>query len=65
MAKVVLVDNLNRETIADVLLEGNLTDDEAERKADEYNKSHGPNPSYWARKVDDEYRLWGGMAEFV
>lgn len=40
MPKLILVDNLNREIIADVLVEENLSEESAAEKADEYNSSH-------------------------
>lgn len=65
MAKVVLVDNFDRETVADILLKDDITDSEASQLADEYNASHGSNWSYFARAVNDDYRLWRGMEELM
>ena len=64
MAKVVLVDNLDREIIEDKILKENVTDQEAEKLADAYNRKH-PGDSWFARAVDDNYKLWRGMAELV
>ena len=64
MAKLILVDNYNRETVADRLLEENITEDEAKAKAAEYNKKY-PHDDWFAKVVADDYKLWGGMAELV
>lgn len=64
MAKVVLIDNLNREIIEDKILKENVTDQEAEKLADAYNRKH-PGDSWFARAVADNYKLWRGMAELV
>lgn len=66
MAKLILVDNLNRETIADVLIEENLSDKEATQKADDYNSEHSNrNWDWFAKAVNDDYKLWGGIEEFI
>jgi len=64
MAKVVLVDNLNREIIEDKILKENVTEQEAHKLADAYNQKH-PHDSWFARVVDDNYKLWRGMAELI
>lgn len=64
MAKVVLVDNFNTETIADKVLKENVTEQEARKLADDYNQKH-PGDSWFARAVDDNYKLWRGMAELI
>lgn len=63
MAKTILVDNLNRETEADILLKEDVSEEEAEKLANDYNAAHGPNAAYFAKAVPDEYRLWRGMAD--
>ena len=65
MAKAILVDNLDRETEADILLKDDISDEEAEQLAKDYNAAHGPNASYFARAVPDDYKLWRGMADLV
>lgn len=66
MAKLILVDNFNRENVADVLVEENLTDADAKRKADEYNDKYKNTEWCWyAKSVSDDYKLWGGTAEFI
>lgn len=66
MAKLILVDNFDRETIADVLVEENLSEKEANKKADDYNSEHrNRNWDWFAKAVDDGYRLWGGIEELI
>ena len=66
MAKLILVDNYNRETIADVLVEENLTEEIASEKANAYNDKNKNSDCCWfAKVVPDDYKLWGGMAEFI
>lgn len=63
MAKVILCDNLDRETVPDELLEDNLTDEDAVRKAEDYNDEHDEFSDYYARAVPDSYTLWSGIKE--
>lgn len=65
MAKVVLVDNLNREHIEDKLLEDGLTNEQADSVANSYNEEHNAHNGWWARAVSDEYKLWRGIAELI
>lgn len=66
MAKLILVDNLNREIVADVLVEDNLSEADAVQKANEYNAEHANgNWGWFAKAVDDDYKLWGGILELV
>lgn len=65
MAKVVLVDNFDREYIEDILLEENLTDEDAEAKAKEYNDKHPSGWNWFARAVDNDYHLWRGIEELI
>lgn len=64
MAKLILVDNYNREIIADKLIEEGLSNEEAKRKADEYNTKH-KHGEWFAKAVVDEYKLWEGIQEFI
>lgn len=64
MAKVILVDDLNREYIEDKILKENVTDQEAGKLADDYNQKH-PHGSWFAKAVNDSYKLWRGMVELV
>lgn len=66
MAKLILVDNFNREHIADVLVEDNLDEKEANERANKYNDEHrNMNWNWFARGVSDDYKLWGGMEELI
>lgn len=66
MAKLILVDNFNREHIADVLVEDNLDEKEATEKANIYNdKYRNTNWNWFAKSVSDDYKLWRGFEEFV
>lgn len=66
MAKLILVDNFNREHIADVLVEDNLDEEEANVKANKYNDEHSNmNWDWFAKAVSDDYKLWLGMMELV
>ena len=66
MAKLILVDNFNREHIADVLVEDNLDEKEANERANKYNDEHRNMDWNWfAKAVSDDYKLWRGMEEFV
>lgn len=64
MAKLILVDNYDREIIADKLVEENLTDDVADTKAKEYNENN-KHSDWFAKAVPDSYKLWRGLAELV
>ena len=66
MAKLILVDNFNREHIADVLVEDNLDEKEANERANKYNDEHRNMSWNWfAKTVSDDYKLWRGMEELV
>lgn len=64
MAKLILVDNYNRETVADILLEENVTEEYAEMRARIYNNTHKCG-DWCARVVENDYKLWGGIAELI
>ena len=66
MAKLILTDNYNRETVADVLVEDHLSNDYAQLRADAYNdKYKHANWDWFAKAVPDDYKLWRGMQELV
>ena len=66
MAKLILVDNFNREHIADVLVEDNLDEKDANERADKYNDEHrNMNWNWFAKAVSDDYKLWRGMEELI
>lgn len=66
MAKLILVDNFNREHIADVLVEDNLDEKEANERANKYNDEHrNSNWNWFAKAVSDDYKLWRGMEDLI
>lgn len=66
MAKLILMDNFNRENIVDVLVEENLSEEEAKIKADACNSEHkNMNYNWFAKAVSDDYKLWGGLEELI
>lgn len=65
MAKVVLVDNFNRDEVEDRLYEENLNQKDAVRIAAEYNSKHAPGWDWYANAVPDDYVLSRGIADFV
>lgn len=57
--KVVLVDNFDRDYIADRLLADNLTQEDARALADDFNKKHASyNCPDFAVVKDDNYKLY-------
>lgn len=62
--KVIWCDGYARETVADRLIVDGLTQFEAETYC-KYLRDHAPDESNWYRVEPDNYRLWGGMSEFV
>lgn len=64
MAKLILVDNYNRETVADILIEENINEEYAKIKAKEYNDTHQCG-DWFARAVSNNYKLWGGISELI
>ena len=64
MAKLILIDNYNRDNIADRLVEENISMIDAEKKANEYN-DRNPHNDWFAKAVPDDYKLWGGISELV
>ena len=65
MAKVILIDNFNREYVEDKLLKDNLSEIEAKKIANDYNKQHSSNWYWFAKAVDDNYRLSHGIKDFI
>jgi len=54
--KVIGRDNYNRDNIDDILVKDNLTEDEANKLAEEMDRSGNPDRSYIA--VADDYELY-------
>jgi hypothetical protein len=64
--KIISCDNFARETLAERVVVEGLDQRQAEAKLAELLASrHGPDDSTWYRIVPDDYRLWGGMEEYV
>lgn len=63
--KVILVDNFDRECIADRLLKDNLTESEAKKIANDYNQSHSTQWDWFAEAVPDDYHLSRGMLDMI
>lgn len=62
--KVVGIDNYARDAVADILIAENLSQEEAEAKAEEYNK-RGTMAQYYAVVKPDDYVIWNGMGEYI
>ncbi len=65
MAKVILIDNMGRDEIADKLLQDQITYAKAAVLANEYNREHGSNALYYAKAVDNDYCLSHGIEDLV
>lgn len=65
--KIICVDNFARETVADTLVAEGITSKEyAECMLNALIAKYSYDSSpYWYRIVEDDYRLWKGMEEFV
>lgn len=64
--KVILVDNYNRETVADKLLKDNLSATDAAKTANDYNKKFaGMNWDWFAKAVPDDYHLSRGIEDLI
>ncbi|MCR4362054.1 hypothetical protein NUG13_12015 [Bacillus subtilis] len=63
--KIILVDNFNREEVADNLIAENVNEFWGKRIVDALNdKEHEDSDNYF-RLVKDDYVLWRGMDELV
>lgn len=58
MAKVILTDNYDRETVSDKLIKDNLTQEEAETLATEMNAGVWEDGPDYYKAVEDSYELW-------
>lgn len=72
--KVVLVDNFDREIVADKMLTTDVKGNsipasiglkDACRIVEEYNNSYPDDWDWYAKVVPVDYKLWGGMEELV
>ncbi len=64
MAKVVLVDNFDRDCVDDFLYKEGLTDEQAQKIANEYNESVGDYDPWYAVVKSDYYKLKTFNAEW-
>ncbi len=65
MFKIVGVDSLARETIADTLVTTVRSKDTADKIAKLLNEDSGPDPYYWYIVCDGDYRLSRGMEDLI
>jgi hypothetical protein len=65
MAKLIKTDNYNRDHIADELIYDQLTLQEAQKMADEYNATVADGTDWYYQAVEDDYRLSRGMEDLV
>lgn len=64
--KIIAKDNFDRENVADYLVAENVHLSYAHEIATFLQSKYGgEQASRYYTVVDDEYRLWGGMAELV
>jgi len=72
--KVIGKDNLNREEVADIILLENVSKEECENFKDNFINKYTINKGtesesytypYYPFIVEDSYRLWRGMEEFI
>lgn len=57
MAKVIIIDNFDRDYISDRLFKDNLTMEEAEKLATEENSKTRDNTPDYYKAVEDDYTL--------
>lgn len=62
--KVIGTDNLNRDSVADILVRDEMNPQAAQAMADELNED-ADNPQFWYMAVADDYRLKRGMEDLV
>lgn len=63
--KVVGIDNYAREHIADILVQADMTFDEADARARQLNEESGEHASRWYVVRPDDYVLSRGMEDLV
>lgn len=63
--KVIRVDSLGREIVADKLIEEGLTLTEAEALRDMLRSKRAKDSEDWYEIKPESYVLWKGLAEFV
>lgn len=64
--KIIAIDNFDRESVADLLVADNVHENYANEIADFLQQRYGGNyaPRFY-KVVDDDHKLWGGMADLV
>lgn len=62
--KIVMIDGLCRDHVADVLIAENVCPQYAEHIAEDLNKTYGDNESYYVVKPDD-YVLSRGLEDLI
>lgn len=63
--KVIATSNFGDESVADVLVETNMSGEDANTLATRKNEEGGVNSMYYYQAVSDDYKLWGGMSELI
>lgn len=63
--KIICKDNFDRENIADTVVCENINEYYGELIVDFLNKKGGENSPDYYKLVENNYRLWKGMEEFV
>ena len=57
MPKVIAVDNYDRDSVSDRLIEDRLTETHAVERAEQLNRETGANASWFFKAVPDDYEL--------
>lgn len=65
MAKLIKTDNFDRDQVADQLVYDQLTMQEAQQMADDYNSAQSETSQWFYRAVEDDHRFYRGMADLV
>jgi len=65
MFKVIITDNYDRETVADELVQDNMTKEAAVKLASEKNKQVSKDGPIYFTIVDQDYVLKRGMEDFI
>jgi hypothetical protein len=63
--KIVMVDNYNRDSVADVLIAENVNENYAQKIVEFLNEKEGENSTNWFSLKPDDYRLSRGMEDLV
>lgn len=63
--KIIQVDNFARETVAEILVAANISQERADMMLKRLRARCHPWGPVWYESVPDDHVLWGGMAELV